>query len=105
MATGPEEEGGVTTTQLRTPLSTALGLAVCKTLTHKCPEIFLNTTYTDAKSLPMLANGGLLIKTTAVNTPQPLLWRSMSLFSRMPKLKVETDRQNQLCVPNMGRWV
>jgi len=49
------------------------------------PKDFVNTKYPEAKNLPILANGGLLQKTTRKNTQPPLfrikevpLQRSMS---------------------------
>ena len=53
--------------------TTAATTTTTTNLTHICPEILFNTKYPVAKSLPVLAKGGLFRKTTGGNTPPPLL--------------------------------
>ena len=43
-------------------------------LTHICPDIFVNIKYPEAKSCPVLANGGPLQEATAKNTQPFFVW-------------------------------
>ena len=73
-----------------------------------CPEKIFNTKYPEAKSLPILANGGLLQETTGRNIQPSPLWIKESPsseihVSRMPKLHTaKADSRNQLCVLKTG---
>ena len=67
-------------------------------LTHTCPHIFLNTKYTEAKSLPVLANGGIIQETTGRNT-QPYLLRIKEVLLRR-SMSAGWQNYTQLKQPN-----
>ena len=72
------------------------------------PWDFFNTEYSDAKGFPVLANDGLLQKTTQRNTQPPLLWMKEAPLQRSLSAGCQNDAQ--LTKPVMHseygrRWV